>query len=111
MKDFWTKNKKNPWFWLFSIFLLLTAVAMPLMSLDAGNSGDEDGFHVIQGRHVVNFYETHGKDTTCLSFLQDYPSSPDVIAEFFNRKLGVEDINITRHIFNSLLGWLSILAV
>ncbi|MBO7465172.1 MAG: phospholipid carrier-dependent glycosyltransferase, partial [Bacteroidales bacterium] len=81
------------------------------MSLDAGNSGDEDGFHVIQGRHVVNFYETHGKDTTCLSYLQDYPSSPDVIAEFFNRKLGVEDINITRHVFNSFLGWLAILAV
>ena len=111
MKDFWTKNKKNPWFWSFLVLLVATAVALPLMSLDAGNSGDEDGFHVIQGRHVVNFYETHGKDTTCLSYLQDYPSSPDVIAEFFNRKLGVEDINITRHVFNSFLGWLAILAV
>ena len=111
MKEFWNKNKKNLWFWLFLGITLATLVALPVMSLDAGNSGDEDGFHVIQGRHVVDFYETHGKDTTCLSYLQTYPSSPDVIAEFFNRKFGVEDINITRHIFNSLLGWLSILAV
>lgn len=111
MKEFWKTNKCNIWFWLFLVLLVATAVALPIMSLDAGNSGDEDGFHVIQGRHVVNYYETHGKDTTCLSYLQTYPSSPDVIAEFINRKLDVEDINITRHVYNSILGWLAILAV
>ena len=113
MKEFWTKNKKNIWFWLFIVIAIAMAVAMPVMSLDAGNSGDEDGFQVPQGRNVINYFETDGADTTCFTFgnLMYYGSSPDVIAEYVNRKCGVEDIHITRHVFNSLLGWLAILAV
>lgn len=113
MKQFWEKNKKNLWFWLFVIIALSTAVAMPLMALDAGNSGDEDGFQVPQGRNVINYFETDGADTTCFTFgnLMYYGSSPDVITEYVNRKCEVEDIHITRHVFNALLGWLAILAV
>ncbi len=113
MKKFWEENKKNLWFWLFIVVALSTAVALPLMSLDAGNSGDEDGFQVIQGRNVINYFESDGADTTCFSFsnLKYYGSSPDVITEYVNRKCGIEDIHITRHVFNALLGWLAILAV
>ena len=113
MKQFWKKNKKNLWFWLFVVLALSAAVAMPLMSLDAGNSGDEDGFQVIQGRNVVNYFETGGADTTCFSFsnLKYYGSTPDVISEYVNRKLGLEDIHTTRHVFNALIGWLAVLAV
>ena len=84
MKQFWEENKKNLWFWLFIVVALSTAVALPLMSLDAGNSGDEDGFQVIQGRNVINYFESDGADTTCFSFsnLKYYGSSPDVITEF-----------------------------
>ena len=58
MKEFWTKNKSNIWFWLFIVMAVAMAVAMPVMSLDAGNSGDE-GYNVDQGRNVVNWFETH----------------------------------------------------
>ena len=68
MKEFWTKNKKNLWFWLFLAMAVATAVALPVMSMDAGNSGDEDGFQIIQGRNVVNYFESDGADTTCFTF-------------------------------------------
>ena len=112
MKEFWTKNKSNIWFWLFIVMAVAMAVAMPVMSLDAGNSGDE-GYNVDQGRNVVNWFETKGEDTTCFNYqnMKYYASSPDVITEYVNRKCGVEDIHITRHIFNALTGWIAILAV
>ena len=98
---------------MFLVLAIAAAFALPIMAMDAGNSGDEDGFHVIQGRNVVNWYETHGEDTTCFNFanLKYYGSSPDVITEFINRKCGIEDVHITRHVYNSLLGWLAVLSV
>ena len=112
MKQFWEKNKKNLWFWLFLLLAVSAAVAMPLMALDAGTSGDE-GYNVEQGRNVVNWFETKGADTTCFSYqnMKYYASSPDVITEFVNRKCGVEDIQVTRHVFNAMTGWLAIFAV
>lgn len=112
MKEFWTKNKKNIWFWLFLAIAVVLAVVLPVMSLDAGTSGDE-GYNVEQGRNVVNWFETKGADTTCFNYqnMKYYANSTDVIAEYVNRKCGVEDIHVTRHIFNSLIGWLAILAV
>jgi len=84
---------------------------MPLMSKDAGNSGDEDGFQIPQGKNVVNYFKTSGVDTTCMTFenLKYYGSSPDIIMEYWNRTFKVEDINQTRHIFNAFLGWFALL--
>jgi hypothetical protein len=111
MKQFFNENKKNPWFWAFFILIIATLLAMPIMSKNAGNSGDEDGFQIPQGRNVVNYYKTGGEDTTCMSFqnLKYYGSSPDVIAEYWNRTFEVENISQTRHIFNSIYGWLVLL--
>ena len=44
MKRFFFENKKNVWFWLFVVVAAVLLFAMPLMSLSAGNSGDEDKF-------------------------------------------------------------------
>lgn len=112
MKQFLEKNKKNIWFWLFVVLALSAAVAMPLMSLDAGMSGDE-GYNVEQGRNVVNWFESNGADTTCFSYqnMKYYASSPDVITEYVNRKCGIENIHVTRHIFNAMTGWVAILSV
>lgn len=112
MKEFWTKNKKNLWFWLFIVIAVAMAVAMPVMSLDAGTSGDE-GYNVEQGRNVVNWFESNGADTTCFNYqnMKYYANSTDVITEYVNRKCGVDEILTTRHIFNSLIGWLAVLAV
>ena len=42
--------------WLIVAAVLL--IAMPLMSLDAGNSGDEDKFQIPQGRFVMDYYHS-----------------------------------------------------
>ncbi len=104
-------NRKNPWFWAFVAVAIAAFVALSVMSQDAGNSGDEDGFQIPQGRNVVNYFATGGEDTTCMTFqnLKYYGSSPDVIAEFVNRSFEVDNIHQTRHLFNAWMGWLAIL--
>lgn len=114
MKNFLLQNKNNPWFWTFVTISVALLFAMSLMSRTTGNSGDEDGFQIPQGDHVVNYFKTSGQDTTCLHFrdvMQYYGSSFDVIAAFVADKFKVEDINILRHKLNALAGWLAILAV
>ena len=66
MKQFFTENKNNVWFWSFIVLMVALFFAMPLMSRDAGNSGDEDGFQWPYGEQVYNYYATGGKDTSCL---------------------------------------------
>ncbi len=113
MKQFIEKNKKNVWFWTFSIIAIALFFIIPLLSLNSGNTGDEDGFQIPQGKNVLNYYRTGGEDTTCLSFenLKYYGSSFDVITGFFNDFFQIDNINISRHIFNSLFGWLTIFFV
>ena len=103
--------KKDPWFWAFAGVAGILLIAMPLLSLDAGNSGDEDKYHVPHGNHVLQFFETGGKDTTCLSYenMKYYSSSFDVVIAFVNRLFHVDNIHSTRHIANALFGWLAIL--
>ena len=86
---------------------------MPILSKSAGNTGDEDGFQIPQGRNVVNYYKTNGQDTTCMDFmnLKYYGSSFDVVTEYINSTFHIEDISKSRHICNSLLGWMAIVAV
>jgi len=111
MKHPFKENKKNPWFWAFFILIAAALFAMPVMSKDAGNSGDEDAFQIPQGRNIANYFKTGGEDTTCMTFenLKYYGSSPDVIAEYWNRVFKVEDISKSRHIFNALYGWSALL--
>lgn len=111
MKKFLLENKKNPWFWAFVAMAFVLLFAMPLMSTSAGNSGDEDSFQIPQGRNVLNYYKTDGQDTTCFSFenLKYYGCSFDVVTAWFNETFGIDDIATSRHIFNSLCGWLIIL--
>lgn len=114
MKQFLSVNKKNFWFWSFIAVAFALLVALPLMSKNAGNTGDEDGFQIPQGENVVNYFKTDGQDTTCLNFkdnLQYYGSSFDVITVFIHQKFHTENISQTRHTCNALLGWLAILIV
>ncbi|MCQ2285488.1 MAG: tetratricopeptide repeat protein [Bacteroidales bacterium] len=113
MKKFFQENLKNIWFWLYVIVAFGLLIAMPVMSLTAGDSGDEDGFQVPQGKNIVNYFKTDGEDTTCMSFenLKYYGCSFDVIAQVIHDKIGGDDLSKTRHICNSLLGWLAILVV
>ena len=121
MKQFFSENKHNPWFWLFIAIAAILFVAMPLMSRSAGNSGDEDKFQIPQGRFVMDYYHTDGQDTTCLQDvvnlngkdqswnLKYYGCSFDVVTEWINQTFGIEDIARTRHMCNAFLGWLIVL--
>ncbi|MBR4177356.1 MAG: hypothetical protein IKQ53_08145, partial [Bacteroidales bacterium] len=121
MKKLFSENKSNVWFWLFVGLAAVLLIAMPLMSLDAGNSGDEDKFQIPQGRFVMDYYHSDGQDTTCMKDvvnlngkdqnwnLKYYGCSFDVVTEWINQTFGIDDIARTRHICNSLLGWLIVL--
>ena len=111
MKQFFRENKNNPWFWAFFVLIVAMLFALPIMSLDSGNSGDEDTYQIPQGRNIVNYFKTNGEDSSAITFfnLRYYGSSPDVIAEYWNQAFKVENINQTRHIFNALYGWIAIL--
>ncbi|MBQ9639672.1 MAG: hypothetical protein IJV22_08980 [Bacteroidales bacterium] len=113
MKKFFTDNRHNLWFWVFLAVAAILFVVMPIMSTGAGNSGDEDGFQIPQGNNVLQYYKTHHQDTTCLSFenLKYYGCSFDVVMAWFNNVFHVDDIHVTRHIANSLLGWIIVLFV
>ena len=118
MKKFFLENKGNVWFWLFVGIAVILFFAMPLMSRSAGNSGDEDKFQIPQGRFVMDYYRSDGADTTCMQDivningkeqswnLKYYGCSFDVVTEWINETFDIEDIARTRHICNSLLGWL-----
>lgn len=113
MKNFYLNNKNNPWFIAFIIIAAVLLFAMPIMSLDAGNSGDEDTFQIPQGKNILNYYKTAGKDTSNFTFnnLKYYGSSFDTVAAFINDVFNIDNVHITRHILDSLLGWLCILFI
>ena len=104
MKKFLNENKNNVWFWLFICIAAILLIVMPLMSRNAGNSGDEDKFQIPQGQFVMDYYASDGQDTTCLKDvvnlngkeqswnLKYYGCSFDVVTEWINRTFGIEDI-------------------
>lgn len=113
MKQFLSDNKRNPWFWAFIGIAAILFFAMPIMSKDAGNSGDEDKFQIPQGRNILSYYQSDKQDTTCLSFenLKYYGSSFDYWTALYCDKFHVDEIAQVRHVANSLLGWCCILFV
>lgn len=113
MKKLFNDNKQNPWFWAFLFVAVTLLFAMPLMSRTAGNSGDEDAFQIKQGYNVLQYYKTHHQDTTCMSFenLKYYGCSFDVITAWINETFHVDNIHLTRHAANALMGWLIVLFV
>ncbi|MCQ2278333.1 MAG: phospholipid carrier-dependent glycosyltransferase [Bacteroidales bacterium] len=113
MKKLFTENRNNLWFWLFIGVAAVLFFVMPIMSKDAGNSGDEDGFQIPQGYNVLNYYKTDHADSTCMTFenLKYYGCSFDVITAWINETFHVESISTTRHIANAFLGWVVVLFV
>lgn len=113
MKQLFTLNKRNPWFWAFIVIAVGLFFAMPAMSRSAGNSGDEDGFQIPQGENVLNYYSSDKQDTACMTFqnLKYYGCSFDVVTAWWNQTFHVDDIATTRHAANALCGWIVVLFV
>jgi len=114
MKQFFLTNKKNPWFWAFLCLALATFFMMPIMSKDAGNSGDEDSHHE-QSKYVYSYYATFGKDTMAITprpkdYNQPhYGQFADNLSYFIAKTFSIKDEYAVRHSVNSLFGWLTIL--
>jgi tetratricopeptide (TPR) repeat protein len=87
-------------------------VALPLLSLQAGISGDEEKHYVHAGK-VFNYFATRGEDKSALSDpenkLNYYGQSFDLITYIINRVFSVDKIYETRHVLNSLIGFLVVL--
>ena len=97
---------------LFVLTAFIIAVAIPLMSRQAGFSGDEDK-HYAQAEKVYNYYATRGEDKSALfdpEFkLNYYGQSFDLFTYTINRIFGFDNYYETNHIFISLAGFLTIL--
>lgn len=96
---------------IFTILCILPFVILPLLSLDAGISGDEP-VHYQQAEKVFNFFATRGKDTSSLNtpitYLKYYGQSIDNLSYLINKIFGFQEPYRTRHIINALAGALTI---
>ena len=92
-------------FYALSLSLL---VILPLLSLDAGISGDEE-LHYTQSEKVFNYLKTFGKDKSAINtpgtHLKYYGQSFDNLTTIFIKWFNIEDIYRFRHIANSFVGW------
>jgi tetratricopeptide (TPR) repeat protein len=101
-------NFKNA-FYILSLILL---VVLPLLSRNAGISGDEE-IHYKQSEKVINYIKSSGEDKSVLhtptTHLKYYGQLFDNITTIFIKCLNIEDIYQFRHIANSVAGWGTIL--
>lgn len=111
MKKFFTENKSNPWFWAFFIGIIVIFLAMPIMSKDAGNSGDEDGFQWPYAKQVQQFYATSGKDTSCLKNddMGMHGGFFDPLTVIVVKTFNIDDYAQARHAMNAIFGAIGIL--
>ncbi len=95
---------------LFATLAIVLFFLMPLLSLDAGLSGDEN-IQYIQAENYYNYFASFGKDTSYMERAQDYAygMSFDTFTYAINKWFGIENIYETRHVINSLTGWLALL--
>ena len=61
-----TSEKTGFWRTAYCILLLATLILLPLLSLDAGISADEDRYH-NQAKKVYNYYATGGQDKSSIT--------------------------------------------
>lgn len=114
MKQFYLTHRRNAWFLAFAGLMVALLFAFPLMSRDAGMSGDEDS-NMQQAKNVLRFYQTLGKDTVAISRvgkdgnLREYGQMPDNLSALIAAAFRVEDILAVRHTVNALFGWLGVL--
>ncbi|NVN95431.1 MAG: hypothetical protein HXX18_09140 [Bacteroidetes bacterium] len=95
---------------LFFIVAFALLIIMPIMSFDAGISGDESE-HYTQSEKVFKYYTSLGKDTSSLvsPSLRLYGQSFDLIAITVIKVFNIDKIYETRHALNSIFGWFAIL--
>jgi len=100
------------WKKIFYILAFPGLILLPLLSRDAGVSGDEE-VHYLHSQKVLDYYTSFGKDTAALftpqSHLAYYGQSFDNFTTLLINWFNIEDIYRFRHICNAIIGWLAIL--
>lgn len=97
------------------IFIFLSAILLAIMIFMSRNSGIncDEVLHYEHSVSVVNFFATHGKDTSCLNtplnHLRYYGQCYDNLTTVLTRLFGIEDIYGFRHLMSTIAGWLTIL--
>ncbi|MFA5329158.1 MAG: hypothetical protein WC384_15295 [Prolixibacteraceae bacterium] len=96
---------------IFYALAVLMLAAMPIISRDAGISGDEE-VHFKQSEMVYNYFATLGKDTSALhtpkTHLQYYGQISDNLVTALIHWFKIDDIYGFRHLMCSFSGWLTI---
>ena len=98
------------------IFVLLSFLLLLVMVLWSRNSGVncDEVLHYNQSVAVLNFFATHGRDTSALdtpvTHLKYYGQSYDNITTWLTRVSGIDDIYGFRHLMSTIAGWLTIIA-
>ena len=105
------KEQHSIWRFAFVFIAIISFVLILVMSRNAGNSGDEH-FHLEQAEHVYNYYTTLGKDSTAAVITEKYNlpyygQSVDNLAYFITKSFGIDNTYETRHLVNSIFGWLA----
>lgn len=98
---------------LFSTVALLMFVLMPILSLDSGNSGDEDKYQVPQAERLYKYYTSFGKDKSYreVEGMESYGMSFDTFTIFIIKTFNIEKVYEARHIMNVITGWFLMLFV
>ena len=95
----------------FFALSIISFIVLPLLSRNAGMSGDEE-LHFNQSEKVYNFFKSHGNDKSALTtpgtHLKYYGQAFDNITTILIKWLNIEDVYQFRHIANSLVGWATI---
>ncbi|GHT18526.1 hypothetical protein AGMMS4957_01000 [Bacteroidia bacterium] len=97
-------SEQSWWKWVFIAIVAIIFVAMPLMSLDAGNSRDEEPWRVPQSLLLYEYYtSSFGKSTT------GYVVNPqgyafDTFTTFITQTFGIDDYMTARHVCNAFAG-------
>ena len=97
---------------LFVCTALILAILIPILSLDAGLSGDDEK-HYNHAEKVYNYYASRGEDISALSDpalkLNYYGQSFDLVTYLFNKIFNIEAAYEARHFLIALVGFLTIL--
>lgn len=120
--DFKNDKENSIFKLLFFVFLGVLLILLPLMSLKSGTTGDEN----VNYKHAELVYNYYAKgDTACLNtnfnqdgtpvqsrtYLEYYGQSFDNFTYLFNKVFHIDNYYQSRHILNSLCGWLIFLIV
>ncbi len=103
------------WLSLRKVFFILAVgifVLLPILSIDAGISGDEP-VHYQHAEYVYNYFSSGGEDQTALNtpktYLKYYGQVVDNLSYLINTLINSQNPYLSRHILNALLGALLII--